>query len=976
MAEPAPQPSHIHGDAHFRDKVLRDKIETQYNNFYGADPAAGRHLHLTYLRGLFGKPWADLPLADLAPGQGKVKLVDLYVPLPTDAHISYEVRDGVVQDWWVGRDDERLTQAESKGRDRMRTSGAHQLSEVQLQCIVDGLQRRLTAEREALPREREAQGQSPPEPDERSRIERYALTAEDLASLSDALVLVGDPGCGKSTTVRHFALSMAGDLRRAMGNTDVPAQATLRRLHHAACIAVTPIYIELRDLVAIPGLFPPLAEHPDKPALPGSDALWRYLTHHFTQTGDSDLLPFLDSLKKMLAEGEALVILDGLDEVDQATDPRRREQIQAFVRSLRERYQARVLVTSRPYAYNLKGEGESRPWRLDRFGAGHFVPLHEAHARRQAEVLFAQVDAQRGQALAQAFLAEVQGHASRVPAEFRTQPLFLTMLAGLWWQRRHTVGPDLPRLPQTEAELYRQSIEHLLTRWTKKDGVTDTLEDLLGLGVGQLRQVLQRVALETQDASQPGADTTELTGDAIALAVRGIRRGLVPDDVIDYFEGKAGVITSLGLDQYRFAHRSFQENLAAAELLKDPAQPQLSPLVERVFAQPALWRKVLEHAGDYLVTWKQVEALWALIQALIDPWLMDPVSIGHAQAALLALETAERNGLLSQARGRKVAHSQDLEVLTDIALALMTDARLNARDRAIAGRCLARLGDPRPAVMTVEAMEWCEVPAGPFQMGSLDSDELAYDDEKPLHEQHTSAFKLARFPVTNAQYRQFVQAGGYAKARYWAHAGERWTKADGYLDWSNKARTTPATNREPFGLDNHPVVSVTWYEAMAFARWLTEHLQALGKIGPDEVVRLPSEAEWEKTCRGVADARVTPWDVPPDPERGNYSASEIGETSTVGCFPSGRTPFGCEDMIGNVWEWTLTKWARDYEGYTSAENNEVDGSDDSRVWRGGSWGFVHGYARCASRDYSPPSVDDSVVLGFRVSVSAHLPPRA
>ncbi|MBK8798514.1 MAG: SUMF1/EgtB/PvdO family nonheme iron enzyme [Anaerolineales bacterium] len=134
---------------------------------------------------------------------------------------------------------------------------------------------------------------------------------------------------------------------------------------------------------------------------------------------------------------------------------------------------------------------------------------------------------------------------------------------------------------------------------------------------------------------------------------------------------------------------------------------------------------------------------------------------------------------------------------------------------------LAKLGDPRPEVTDVLAMHFCHVPAGPFVM----------DEGK---EQYTHdlayAYWVARFPVTNAQYQAFVAAGGYADKRWWREAQQASYWKDGKArswrvdDW----RSTAFDYGDPYNLPNHPVVGVTWYEALAFSRWLDEHY---GKAG-------------------------------------------------------------------------------------------------------------------------------------------------
>jgi formylglycine-generating enzyme required for sulfatase activity len=301
--------------------------------------------------------------------------------------------------------------------------------------------------------------------------------------------------------------------------------------------------------------------------------------------------------------------------------------------------------------------------------------------------------------------------------------------------------------------------------------------------------------------------------------------------------------------------------------------------------------------------------------------------------------------------------------------------------------------------MTLNAMQFCYVPGGPFQMGSRKGDKEAYGDELGMDKPYDvkDGFWMARFPVTQAQFQEFVEdRQGYAKKEWWTPDG---------LNWRGK-RAGPDDAPEPFNLANHPRVNVSWYEAVAFTRWLTARWRA-DKFLPDTwEVRLPSEAEWEKAARGgervppdaekhvaqladlkealrpggangfapndtwrdnPAPGRRYPWgNEDADAERANYDATGVGTTSAVGCFPAGRSPYGCEELAGNVWEWCATKWQDSYAGY--ADDNDLKGKD-SRVLRGGS--YINGarYARGAARDGGVPDnrLGD---LGFRVAVAA------
>jgi len=248
-------------------------------------------------------------------------------------------------------------------------------------------------------------------------------------------------------------------------------------------------------------------------------------------------------------------------------------------------------------------------------------------------------------------------------------------------------------------------------------------------------------------------------------------------------------------------------------------------------------------------------------------------------------------------------------------------------------------------------------------MGSADDDAMAFDDEKPQHrdESITEGYLISRHPVTNAQFAAFVEAGGYGERRYWTAAGWGWKEGEG--------RTGPDDYGEPYNLSNHPVVGVTWYEAVAFCRWLTEQLRQYGKIGDDQEITLPTEPQWEKAARGV-DGRIYPWGNDPGPNRANYDETGIGTTSAVGCFPGGASPYGVEDLSGNVWEWCRTKWEGDYENYQ--DDNDLAGGED-RVLRGGSFYDDQWDVRAAYRGWGGPHYRGGYG-GFRVVVAAPFSP--
>jgi formylglycine-generating enzyme required for sulfatase activity len=301
----------------------------------------------------------------------------------------------------------------------------------------------------------------------------------------------------------------------------------------------------------------------------------------------------------------------------------------------------------------------------------------------------------------------------------------------------------------------------------------------------------------------------------------------------------------------------------------------------------------------------------------------------------------------------------------EAALALVNsldDERMSPGARAQAGQLLARLGDPRPGVGLrpdgLPDVVWCEVQAGPFLMGSDKArDPRAYEDDHdlPQHEVTLPAYSISKYPVTNAQYAAFVQDGGYTERwrKCWTEAG--W--------WWKSGRTGPRTYGGVFDLPNYPVVMVTWYEAVAFCRWLTERLREAGELGPNQGVALPTEAEWEKAARGQ-DGRIFPWGDEFDAAKCNVGDTGIGTTSAVGIFPAGASPYRALDVAGNVLEWVADWYGEDYYSQSPTQNPTGPDFGIAKVLRGGSWLYDRWDARCASRFRIFPGARD-LVVGFR-----------
>ena len=212
-------------------------------------------------------------------------------------------------------------------------------------------------------------------------------------------------------------------------------------------------------------------------------------------------------------------------------------------------------------------------------------------------------------------------------------------------------------------------------------------------------------------------------------------------------------------------------------------------------------------------------------------------------------------------------------------------------------------GGPTPGDMVT-------VPAGDFQMGCSPNDTNCDSDESPLHTVYLDAYDIDKYEVTNARYKACVDGGGCSAP----YSSSSYTRSSYY---GNAA------------YDSYPVIYVDWNQAAAFCAW-------------DGGKRLPTEAEWEKAARGGSDTHIYPWgDEPPDCTLGNFYINGycVGDTSQVGSYPSGASPYGALDMAGNVWEWVSDWYQSDYYGSQASWSNPSGPTSGSyRVLRGGAWG--------------------------------------
>jgi formylglycine-generating enzyme required for sulfatase activity/energy-coupling factor transporter ATP-binding protein EcfA2 len=744
------------------------------------------------------------------------------------------------------------------------------------------------------------------------------VRVEEALGEKPRVVVLGDPGSGKSTLLKYLALRLAAETAAPLPIL-VPLNAYARALRQ------------------------------------GDVSLQAYLPRYFAglAKGVADLAPLFEAA---LAKGQAVILLDGLDEVQDG---------RGFLVNKVETFAAetvargnKLVVTSRIVGY--KEAPLSREWTLytlldfdqeaiESFAAKWCLAFEKTtlgdtpEARQAAEV--------ERRALLDSLAANPG------VARLAANPLLLTILALI--KRQGVV------LPNRRVELYELYIETLIRSWNKARAL-DKQPIGPDLNPNEVLSTLGPLALwlrqenPTAGVVPEEALLQELTRHYMGEDW-GLKRGPAKEKAHAFLESVrrySNLLVERGPHQYGFLHLTFEEMLAAYGIYqRGQLDLEAALTVIREHLPDPAWREtLLLSVGVWGLANKQPRVAAQVVRAMLK---MDCAGSEACQNVLLAgacLEDVGEEGLGHTAAGEIIEALTAASLNRDLPPATQRDAGLS----------LGRLAGSNPemfARIRPDLDDWVAIPAGKFRYGGDDFPERDEIIKEP--------FSIAKYLVTNSQYRQFVNAGGYDKEEFWSKDGWLWrtgkwdTKADkAYQNW---LKSRPAEKRsEPFYWHDQkwnnplaPAVGVSWFEAEAYANWLSK------KLGYE--VRLPTEQEWERAARGVK-GREYAWEGEFDRTRLNcaefwgednnldwnkwYDAEsrKMASITQVGQFPAGATPEGVCDLSGNVWEWT-DSWY---------EDKQVN-----RTVRGGSWFLLHRHCRCAFRTGLVPD-DFSSYIGFRL----------
>jgi formylglycine-generating enzyme required for sulfatase activity/DNA-binding winged helix-turn-helix (wHTH) protein len=680
-------------------------------------------------------------------------------------------------------------------------------------------------------------------------IRRIKLAAlRDAVERYPAIVLLGDPGSGKTSALENLAYDLAVEGDR------IPL----------------PLYL------GTIGADTSLQEFIDRS--------WANLVG--PDLADAEHVAALH--RRSVESGRLVHLFDGLNELPHERHAERCLALREYI----DRWSTagnRFVVSCRVRDYNDQLSGLQRV---------EIQPLNDEKIRQ----LINRELGDKGQGLWQALVGG--GDQSRLLLEMARNPYLLTAMIDVFEEDK--------KLIQDRAALM-QRFANILLAWAVGKAPADRK-----VGVPVLDAALQVMAFEMQRRS--GFGTTAMIDDVKSVLPGEIEitpgwpaLACLPDDVLGAASDANVIEISPDRRTVRFQHQLLQEFFAAKEMLKQDPEKLSS-----------LWQ--WPSRDGEMLDWRRPENNF-------EP-LPGPSQTGWEETTILAAELAEPapsrmiqalsdvNPALAARCVLSVRGRIDLSIVRQIReqlLSLIGDSGIALRARIAAGEALGFLGDPRPG-------ELITIPAGPFLMG----------EGRESHEVQLPEFKIGKYPVTNAEYSEFIDAGAYKERSYWTQSG--WMEVAQEFDqprfWQERRFNKP----------NYPVIGLSWYECVAYCRWLSSRT--------GRTYRLPTEAEWEKAARGV-NGQTYPWGKTFDHSRLNAreGPQKVYCSTPVGIYASGASPFGLLDCAGNCWEWCATRWRKPFP-YDASQNEWTEDyleGQNLRALRGGSWNYESEVMKCAYR---------------------------
>lgn len=792
------------------------------------------------------------------------------------------------------------------------------------------------------------------EPKRRSRAdaepkERPKRTLHDLLPDSPRLFVVGGPGSGKTTFLHKLAHEAADAL---LDEGEPSAYLSDKPL---------PVLVRLEDYGR---RCRERGEHPSTQGL--LDFALGALS-----CGNGDTLP-LETAKAALKDERLLLLLDGLDEVPESTpEMGRRHAVAAAIRGLpAECERLRMVATCRGAAVSAGADPGPELRRAD------LEPFDEEQQRRFVLAWMRQRHGAETMAEDETARLLEELYANDRLAGEAHNPLLLTTVCVLFHEAK--------RLPPERVLLYDRIVELLLDdRQRSKKGLERWRGPAADLPMTTRRSAAMALAWKHRTSAPLLGDDTALMAEGEAVQCLAVVVRDVAADLLKFVEQRAGLLDWRGTRPgsgerlLAFPHRTITEYLAACHLAALSSQDVPAELTD--------------HALD--ADWREVFVLYAALIAAdtkrsVDPAMTLVTDLARKAAVAInqgtPIEGATYGRLAAEclAECRPRATAEALDAVDQELQTLFADAeqsRAFPESERVAFWAAVGMNDGRLA----PEKRWVIVPPGYAWLGAVPGDDEARDNEKPGRPvMLDESLRVQRWPVLVAEYETFERDGGYEDRAWWDEPGWAWMTSE------QQNRRPEDWRRQLLRGGNRPVTGVSFWEARAWCAWATARWGDAIGLPEGWVVRLPTEAEWEKAARqpspeGVAepghvDQRTYPWGADaPSEERAAFG--DCPPWPPVGAYPYGTNPIGLIDMAGNVWEWCLDAYAPYAKaGSGPAVNPFVlspggkDWQGAGRVARGGGFWGEPGDLRVSYRGRGSPG-DRGDILGFRCVASPRDP---
>lgn len=790
----------------------------------------------------------------------------------------------------------------------------------------------------------------------------YMLQRQFLATEAvhehQRLVLLGEPGSGKSTFLHHLAWVLA---RRGIDKAD----DTTQLMGWNDDDVLLPVILSLRKLAG------QLAKQEmDKATVIA--ALREEIAQGY------DMLNAAELLDKSLTKGSSLLLFDGLDEVPIKESPGERvsrEVTLLAVRSFIERYpKTTVVLTCRTRAFN-KELRDLLGWHVE-----IIAPLSLGQMRHFAHIWYGELASKGSIGKEQAPRLEQQLITSLVEskklASLADTPLLLTSMALI--QYHDGV------LPRDRPLLYERILTLLLGQWDKIHG-GESLTEVIGRPNWQnefIQPLLDQLAFEAHISAVSEDGRGRLRHEDIFNALNNffLNANLNNPETcarrcLEYIESRSGLLIPDDNRTYVFAHLTLQEHCAGRHLmLADQSKAPDEVLRHRTDDR---WREPI-FLGVGVLQQKNPALIDRILSDLIDHeegYQEDArhekdVRLWHGDLILAAEIGRDRDWNLL--RTQRVAVDRLQRDLKNGLVKLLEERaqNLSFEDRVRAGGLLGELGDQRfpstekawrdelirrSETFSLRAAEgqsqpyWCYVRPGTYRIGG-------WTANQPNALITLPGFWISRFPITVTQFMPFVERG-------YSTEGNGWWTPTGH-EWKRRVRRMGPRNRNvgPYMGQNQPVIGIAWYEATAWTKWLMEQLDDAVPSGFK--IRLPTEAEWEAACYGRKMEQFPyPWgNSEPTIDHAVYAECNLGRPAPVGSCPLGIAACGAHDMLGNVWEWTSSYFMM----YPKDSNQVVQDfmGYDAVALRGGAYWEPASSMTIGARTSNLP--EGNLHLGFRI----------